>query len=307
MKNPDNGSFFTYTFLVSSMIFWGISFVWYKQALEYFPPVSLVLCRLIISLPLLLVLSITLKRQNKIKKKDWPLFMLMAFFEPFLYFMGESHGMIYISSTVASIVVATIPIFTAFSSYLFYKEKLTTNNYIGFLVSFIGVFLVIWADKEKMDATSLGLLLMGVAVFSAVGYGMLVKQVAERYNSLSIVSTQNMLGILYFLPVYLIFEHKKMMEVDWTVHKILPMIYLAVFSSTLAYLGLIRGIKKIGVSKATAFTNFVPIFTAIFAYFILNDTFPATKLSGIILVIFGLILSQQKKKVKESIIVNELY
>ncbi len=307
MNKSGKGSFLTYTFLVSSMIFWGISFVWYKQALEYFPPVSLVICRLIISVPLLLALSFLLKRQKKINKKDLPLFLLMAFFEPFLYFLGESRGMLYISSTVASIIVATIPIFTAISSFIFFKEKLTTNNYLGFLVSFIGVFLVIWADREKMNATYLGLLLMALAVFSAVGYGMFVNRIADKYNSLTIVSTQNILAILYFLPIYLIFEHKKMMEINWTFQKMLPMILLAVFSSTLAYLGLIQGIKKIGVSKATAFTNFVPIFTAIFAYFILDDQFSGTKLSGIILVIFGLILSQQKKKEKESTLVNELY
>jgi len=34
----------------------------------------------------------------------------MAFFEPFLYFIGESFGLVYISSTIAAVIVATIPL-----------------------------------------------------------------------------------------------------------------------------------------------------------------------------------------------------
>jgi drug/metabolite transporter (DMT)-like permease len=301
----------TYAFLIAAMLCWGLSFVWYKQALEYFKPITLVLARLLISFPLLLIASILLKRLKKVDKKDIPTFLLLAFLEPFVYFLGESTGMQYVSSTVAAIIITTIPVFTATFSFFFLKERLAMNNYIGFGISFIGVILVIMADKENMHATFKGLVFMLLAVFAAVGYGLIVKRIAAKYNSLTIVSVQNFIGAIYFIPLYFIFEHKETINTNWTFNMLINMLYLAIFASTFAYLGFIQGLRKLGVSKATVFTNFIPVFTAIFAYFILKDSISGLKFSGIALVVGGLILSQTNKRLKkakpEDNIVNELY
>jgi drug/metabolite transporter (DMT)-like permease len=311
MNKTLNGNSTTYIFVTAAMLFWGLSFVWYKQALDYFGPITLVICRLLVSLPLLAVSAFLLKRLKRIDRKDWPVFLLLAFLEPFIYYMGESTGMQYVSSTVASIMIATIPVFTAVFAFFIYKEKLGLNNYIGFALSFLGVLLVVLADRENMGATYKGLLFMMVAVFAAVGYGLIVKKIAEKYNSLTIVSVQNLLGALYLIPVYLVFEHKRTISTEWDFEMIIPLLYLAFFSSTLAYLGFIEGLRKLGVSKATIFTNFIPVFTAIFAYIILKDSLSPLKIGGIIFAVIGLVLSQaekgRRKPKPEEKIVNELY
>ena len=55
-------------------------------------------------------------------------FYLLSFFEPFCYFLGESYGMRYISSTLGSIIIATIPIFTPFLVFIFHKKKISWLN-----------------------------------------------------------------------------------------------------------------------------------------------------------------------------------
>ena len=47
---------------------------------------------------------------------------------------------------------------------------------------------------------------MFVAVFSAVGYTMLVKKLADDYNPITITAYQSFYGLLMFLPLFLIFE-----------------------------------------------------------------------------------------------------
>jgi drug/metabolite transporter (DMT)-like permease len=301
----------TYLFLTFAMMCWGLSFVWYKQALLHFGPVSLVLSRLIVSLPLVFVSALLLKRLKKIHPGDIPVFLLLAFLEPFLYFIGESIGMQYVSSTVAAILISTIPIFIAISAYIIFSEKLSLNNYLGFAISFAGVIIVILADMDKMEATYKGILFILLAVLSAVGYGLVVKRIANKYNSLTIVSAQNFIAIIYFIPVYFIFEHKATITTEWTFDKLVPMLYLAVFASTFAYIGFIQGLRKLGVSKATVFTNFIPVFTAIFAMIILHESLSGLKVSGIMLVVGGLVLTQagsfKRKPKPEDNIVNELY
>lgn len=301
----------TYLSLTAAMMCWGLSFVWYKQALSHFGPISLVLSRLVVSLPLVVISALLLKRLKRIEKKDIPTFALLAFLEPFLYFIGESSGMQYVSSTVASIIITTIPIFTSILAYFFLNEKMTPLNFLGVALSFMGVLFVVFADRENMQATYKGILLMLLAVFAAMGYGFVIKKIAHKYNSLTIVSTQNLFGIIYFIPIYFIFEHQDMVSKNWNFSMVKDMLYLAVFASTLAYLGFIEGLRKIGVSKATVFTNFIPVFTAIFAYILLQEPIGSYKIAGISLAICGLILSQttrsRRKEKPEDKIVNELY
>lgn len=310
-QKKSTGVAYTYFMLMAAMLCWGLSFVWYKQALEVFPPVTLVLARLLLSLPLLFISALLLKRLKKIQRADFPLFLLLAFLEPFLYFIGESLGMQYVSSTVAAIVISTIPLFMAIVMLVNKKETLYLLNYLGILISFIGVVFVVISDRENMVATHKGILLMMISVFAAVGYGFAIKKAAEKYNSLTIVTTQNFLGAIYFIPVFLIFEQQKVSTISWDIHKFMPLFYLVIFASTFAYLGYIQGVRKLGVSKATVFANFIPVFTAIFALIILGDSINLLKIVGIILAVSGLILSQAGKMHQElkpeDEIVNELY
>ncbi len=285
--------------------------MWYKQALLYFKPITLVVARLILSFPLLLISGILLKRLKKVKWKDLPVFLLLAFFEPFLYFTGESYGMQYVSSTVASILIATIPLFTSVAAFFLLNEKLRLNNYLGMVISFIGVIAVILADSDRLVATWRGIGFMMIAVFSALAYGFIVKRISGKYNAITIVSVQNSVASIYFLPLLLVFDLDDILTQEWELSMFIPVIYLAFFASTLAYLGFIEGLRKLGVSKATAFTNFIPVFTAIFAFIILRESITWLKVAGISLVIFGLIMSQavykSSKRKSEDIIVDELY
>lgn len=276
-----------------------------------FRPVSLVLARLIISFPLLFLSGVLLKRLKKVSRRDIPIFMILAFFEPFLYFTGESMGMQFVSSTIAAILIATVPLFTSLSAFLFFREKLTFTNYAGMIISFLGVLAVILSDSSAMNATWKGIALMMVAVFSATTYGFLVKRISGRYNSISIVTIQNTIASIYFIPFFFIFDFKYIITKDWTFSMLIPVIYLSVFASTLAYLGFIQGLRVLGVSKATVFTNFIPVFTAVFAFIILGDSINLIKISGIFCVVAGLIMSQLSGKSKdnkqEEIIIDELY
>jgi drug/metabolite transporter (DMT)-like permease len=311
MSKGKKDIFLTYLSLTISMICWGLSFVWCKQALVNIPPISLVLARLVISFPLITTAALSMKRLTKIARKDMSLFFLLAFFEPLLYFLGESFGMLYLSSTTASILIATIPIFTSIAAYLFLNEKLTVNNYLGMFVSFAGVLFVVFSDNGELDATWKGILLLMLAVFSAIGYGFLIKRISGKYNSFTIVSVQNLIGALYFLPFFLLFDLKQVSAIHWKFSMILPVLYLAVFASTIAYVGFIQGVRKLGISRASVFTNFIPVFTAIFALILLNESISFSKIIGIAFVVGGLIMTQasaKKTKTKtEEIIIDELY
>ena len=100
-----------YSAVTLAMIFWSLSFIWFKVANVNYEPLAIVYVRLIISVILLTAYLLITNSFVKIKKRDRKYFIMLAVFEPFFYFLGESFGLTYVSSTVGSVLISTIPVF----------------------------------------------------------------------------------------------------------------------------------------------------------------------------------------------------
>ena len=278
------------------MIFWAYSFIWSVKVLKVYSPFTIILFRIVVSSVFLWVYAILSNKLNKIDIKDLKYFLLLAFFEPFLYFLGEIFGLQLIPSTIASVIISTIPIFIPIFAYYFYKEKLSLLNTIGAIVSLFGVFLIIINKELSLDVPLKGVLLLLLAVFSAVGYSLIIRHLTIKYRPTTIVTYQSTFAIIGFLPLFLIFDLSKVIEIGFDFDAVILIVKLGVFASTFAFILFTYGVKKIGVSKAGFFTNAIPVFTAILAYFFLDERLSLTKYIGILIVILGLIISQIKIK-----------
>ncbi len=107
-----------------AMIFWSLSFIWFKVANETFRPITIVFIRLVISVSILSAYLLLKKKFISIRKEDRRLFAMLAIFEPFLYFLGESFGLTYVSATVGSVLISTIPVVATIGAWMLFKERL---------------------------------------------------------------------------------------------------------------------------------------------------------------------------------------
>ena len=276
------------------MLIWGLSFVWYKEAFENFNPVSIIFIRLFISVILLVPYAFISKRILKLEKKHFHLFLLLAFFEPFLYFIGESFGLKFVSATVASVIISLIPLITPVAAYIFYREKFSGQNILGLFISFFGVMLVVYFSDNEIHSSWKGIALLFLSVISTVGYTAFVKKLTSHYNPLSIIIYQNIIGAVYFIPLVLWLDIEALCQTTWSFHALLPLLKLSVFASSIAFVFFIQGIRILGMTKATVFANFIPVFACFFAWYILNDKISPWQITGILFVIIGLLLSQVK-------------
>ncbi|NQU88648.1 MAG: DMT family transporter [Mariniphaga sp.] len=281
---------------LGAAFFWSFSFIWFKIAYQAYQPITVVIFRLIISAVLILLIASLLKRLQKPTWKDLKLLFLMAFFEPFIYFLGESYGLLYVSSTVAAVIVATIPLFTPIAAWYFYKEKISWMNLAGMFLSFAGVALVVLNKSLQFEASPLGVGLEFGAVFAAIAYSIILKNLASRYNTLSIIAWQNLFGILLFLPIWLILDFKGFIETPYNAKAFRAIILLAVFSSTLAFVFFTESIRKLGINRSNTFINLIPVFVAVLSFFILKDKLTFQNMIGIAIVVSGLFLAQAKRK-----------
>ena len=284
---------------LGAAFFWSFSFIWFKVAYQGYNPITVVIFRLIIAALLITVIAAFLKRLQKPSKEDFRLFVLMAFFEPFIYFLGESYGLKYVSSTVAAVIVATIPLISPVFAWYFFREKLKWMNVAGLTFSFVGVGLVVLNGSFQFNASPLGVGLEFIAVFAAIAYSVVLRKLVFKYNTMSIIAYQNIIGIVFFLPVWLVVDFNDFISRPFHPEAFQAIVFLAVFASTLAFVFFTQSIRQIGVNRSNTFINLIPVFVAILSYFILKESLGTQQIAGIFIVVVGLFLAQIRRKRKE--------
>jgi drug/metabolite transporter (DMT)-like permease len=299
-----NKKWFTYLSVILAMIFWSFSFVWVKEVYRVYGPLTTVLFRLIIASLLLLLFAMLTGKMVKIERKDLSTFVLLAFFEPCLYFMGESYGLLFVSSTIGAVIVATIPLFSPLAASRFHGEKISIRGFLGIMLSFVGVAIVVIDSSFSLTVSPLGIALEFLAVIAAIFYTVVLKKLAVKYNPTAIITYQNILGIIYFLPLWLFFEYRDFAAIPFNFTAFAGILKLSVFASCIAFIFYAYSVKRLGINSVNIFINIIPVFTAIFAWYILDDPLTVRKFIGIAVVISGLLLAQVKlKKSTEEIVV----
>lgn len=274
------------------MIFWSFSFIWFKIANKTFHPITIVFIRLLFSAILMTVFLILTNNYMKIKKGDRKLFLMLALFEPFVYFLGESFGLTYVSATVCSVLIATIPVFATLGAWLIFKERLKAINYAGIITSFIGVLVFILNSDGSISFNIKGLGLLLLAVLSAVGYNLTLSRLIGTYSPVYIVNVQNLIGAVLFLPLFLILDFKHFISIPLTFDMFKPIIELSIFASCGAFILFAYSVRNMGITKANVFSNCIPVFTALFSFILMGEKLTVQNLVGMAIVIGGLFMSQ---------------
>jgi drug/metabolite transporter (DMT)-like permease len=284
--------FYPYAVAIISMLLWGMSFVWTAIVLEVYPPVTVIYLRLLISCVFLFLFVYLTGRVQRIKKEDIWLFLGSALFNPFFYFIGENYGVLLTSPTISAVIIATIPLFAPVAAFVYLRERLNPLNITGLLISFFGILVMLISPDLSFQTSPLGVLALMFAVLSAVAYSVFLKKLTVRYSSMFIIAIQNLLGVLYFSPIFFIFEWNHFRSVQPDAVVISSLFALAVLCSSVAFVLFTVAVREIGVARSNVFANLIPVFTGVFSFFVIAERLGAHKILGIVIVVTGLFLSQ---------------
>ncbi|MCB0804673.1 MAG: DMT family transporter [Bacteroidales bacterium] len=288
--------FYTYGSAILSMLFWGMSFVWTAIALEDYQPVTIITLRLAISILILFAWLKLTGKLRRIKREHYKLFIISSLFNPFFYFLGENYGVMYTSPTISAVMIALIPLFVPIFAFFALREKLPALNILGLITSFAGVMVMLLNKQLSFETSPIGIGALMFAVLTAVGYAIYLKKLSGFYSPILIIAVQNLLGFLYFLPIFLIFDWHSFLSVSPDFKLISSIVALAVLCSSLAFIGFTIATRELGVGRTNVFANLIPVFTGIFSYIVIGETLDKQKIIGILIVVTGLFLSQLGKK-----------
>lgn len=287
-----------YPLLITAMLFWSFSFIWAKQALVTYNPITIIYIRTIVASAILLLILLIARKQVKIKLKDLPKFIILALFEPFLYFLGETNGLTKVDASTAGIIIGTIPLFTPIVAYIFLKEKITKLNILGIVLSVVGVAIMTFDANLNIQVSPDGLMLLGVAILSTLGYTVAVRKIPSEYSVFTITFYQNLIGSIMFLPLVLIFEKDNIINAGFVWSSILPIIELGIFASAAAFVCYTYTLRYIPIARANIFTNLIPVFTLFLSAALLGEEITLQKIVGIVIVLTGVFVAQAKRRAK---------
>lgn len=291
----------TYIVITLSVIFWGVSFILTKELFlteEHMTVTTLITLRLAIATAVMLPTLLLTRRLQPIRRQDIKWFLLLAFCEPFIYHLCETSGVQLVSGSLASVVIATIPLFVPFGMWFAYRKRISLQLIIGVVLSLAGVGIMLIGGDE-LSGNPKGLLFLSGAVAIAVVYTLLLVKVVDRYNPIVVTTWQNIIGLAYFLPLTLAFDGSELLMLSWSPNMLLMILVLGICCSTLAYAGYNYGVRTLGASEACIFNNAIPIFSLIAAFIIGQETFSWIKILGIVVVISGVILAQMEPRRKD--------
>lgn len=197
-------SLLTYFALGLAVLFWGLSFVATKIALQSFTPFCLIFFRFF-SAAIFFAVLFWWTGFPPLKGKEVKSLMLLAVMQPGLYFTFETLGLQYTSATKTSLIIATIPVVVLILSAISLKERVRSTNIVGIVLSLIGVALLIFGSQVQTDfhGMLIGDLLIFGAVLAASAYMVMTRKLGATMSSLHITGMQIIFGALLFFPAFL--------------------------------------------------------------------------------------------------------
>lgn len=289
----------TYIASIFAITLWGMSYIWTDKLIALNIPIFyFVFVRILLAGFVLFLFNSAYGRIKRIQRKDVPKFLLLAFFEPFIYFICETYGLkVTGSPTLSAMIIATIPIFSIGAGMIFFKEKVNFVNIIGISLSLVGIVMVAMAKGELGENFIWGIILLLIAVISEVGHASITKSLAGNYSSQIIVMYQFLIGAVYLFPLFIwkgIGEFN--VETYFSPEVWYPLICLAILCSSLAFSLWVSTIKNLGVAKSSIFSALIPVAAAIIAWVLGHEYLNSRQWIGIVVSSIGVILSQYTTK-----------
>lgn len=168
-------------FVIAMYAVWSSVFSLSKIALHDAPPLFLTAVRMLLSGGLLLVfLTFTKRHLFKLNRAQILSIALLAFFSIYLTNALEFWGVQFLSAAKTCFIYSLSPFFSAFFSYVHFKEKMNRNKWIGMTISFVGflpVLMMQTGSEELFNAFGFfswpALAIMGAALASVYGWVLL--------------------------------------------------------------------------------------------------------------------------------------
>jgi drug/metabolite transporter (DMT)-like permease len=285
------------------VVVWAVNFIAGKIALLSFPVLTLASLRVVLAgivmIPTYLFCSrlpafaeAASARGKGFTLRDFWTFLYLGFFGVTVNQMCFTIGLRYTSVSHASVIVGMGPIYTLVLAALLRLETATWRKAVGMAIALAGILVM--ASEQGLSAHSPSLLGDVIVMTGSIGFAMYVvlgKRVAGKYDTLTMTAFNHFAGALLILPlavqqVRMLSSEDKWRAILWTGWT--AMLYMAIFSSAMAYVFYFWLLRYLEASQLSAFSYLLPILATILGILWLGEKGSWSQIVGGALALGGL-------------------
>jgi drug/metabolite transporter (DMT)-like permease len=179
-------------------------------------------------------------------------------------------GLQYTSAMEAGMIMGSTPIVTALMLAILGKQSLDRVGWIGCLLTFFGVTLVVFhpPTETRLAIVWQGDLLVFLGVVSWSIYTLVSKE-AMRHHSPFLIMTMTWIGVIFVIP--LAFSHYPDTDQSTLIRGWGALIYIVIIATVFGFFLWLYGLHRIGAAHSTVYLNFIPISAILFSALLLGE------------------------------------
>ncbi|MBR4795818.1 MAG: EamA family transporter [Lachnospiraceae bacterium] len=290
--------------IIGDTIF-GFSFLFSKLLLGMVTPSEMIAIRFIIAFIVLNIIVLVNKLLGDkalftFSLKDKPIkpLLKLAICQPCIYFIAESYGIKFTSSSFAGIIIALVPIAGILADVIFVKAKILKIQIFCALLSVAGVALTT-IGASGLKSSTIGLALLIVAVISGSMFYVFSKDAGKYYNPLERTYAMFMIGsIVYSIPAAFDIVRKPNALITAFGNPVFYgcMAYLAVISSVVAFMLLNFASNHVTVTSATLVANLTTVISIFAGVVFLHESLTVLQIVGAVIIIGSVTIGTLKNQ-----------
>ena len=272
--------------------------VFSKMALMEIPTFVFIFCRFAIAS--LILVPVFIRSHERVAKKDvLPVILLSLFGTGNVVFFAL--GVKLTTATSAQVLYAASPIIALGASLVILKTGFGKGKLIGVLTGVFGVLIIVLSPKLKGGSFSSGSLngnvLVFIAVISYTMYTVLSKRAQNRYSPITL-TTAMVLTTLAVQSLLMITEIKNLSVAlpEISYKAVIGVLYVGIFGTALYFLLYQHVIKKGNPVVASMTFYLQPVFSFIYAFFLLNERLTVSLVLGSLLAFVGAAIVTRKQQ-----------
>ena len=239
---------------------WGSTWLFIKLGLEDLPPVSFAGIRFLIAFTVLAAVVAVRRLPLPRKRSDWGIIAITGFLSFTLnyglLFWGEQH----VSSGLASVLQATIPLFGLVMAHQFLPaERMTAAKVFGVLLGLAGV-AVIFSNQMSVESSRAlwGSAAIVLGAFAVSLSNVIIKARGGHFEPAVLAAGQMIFGLIPLLVVGFLMEGTPL-NFRWTKLAVISLFYLALVGSSLAFMLFYWLVRHMAVTNTMLISLVTPV------------------------------------------------